>query len=77
MFHREDDFHRNARDVRANLSVLCHALHATTVLNQNHPVAILVPITPSGYDRYTTKDKRIAAAKKLFAQAIRRLRTPT
>ena len=76
MFHKEDDYHRSFRATRANLSTLCHALTATAILDRNHPIAILVPIEPSGYDRYTTKDKRLAAAKKLFQDAIKRLKTP-
>ena len=76
MFHREDDFHRNFRNARADLAVLCHTDHATTILNFGHPVAIIVPIEPSGYDRYTTKDKRLAAAKRRFDAALKTLRTP-
>ena len=75
MFHREDNFHRNFRNARADLSALCHAPTATTILDRNHPIAIIVPIEPSGYDRYTTKDKRLAAAKRRFEAALKALRT--
>ena len=76
MFHGEDDSHRSFRNARADLSALCHAPTATTILNSGHPIAIIVPIQPSGYDRYTTKDKRLAAAKRHFEAALKELRTP-
>ena len=75
MYHQEDQYHRSFRATRATLSALCHAVTATTILDRNHPIAILVPIEESGYDRYTTKDKRNAKTKKLFDDAIKRLRT--
>jgi antitoxin (DNA-binding transcriptional repressor) of toxin-antitoxin stability system len=76
MYCPQDETHRSFRDARADLSALCHAPTATTILDRNHPIAIIVPIEPSGYDRYTTKDKRLAAAKRRFDAALKTLRTP-
>ena len=76
MYHQEDQYHRSFRATRATLSALCHAVTATTILDRNHPIAILVPIEESGYDRYTTKDKRLADAKRRFDTAVKGLRTP-
>ena len=76
MYCPQDETHRSFRDARADLAVLCHTNHATTILNFGHPVAIIVPIEPSGYDRYTTKDKRLAAARRRFDAALKTLRTP-
>ena len=76
MFCKEDETHRSFRNARANLSALLIAKHATVILNSGHPVAILVPFTQAGYDSYTTKDKRLAAAKARFQAALKELRTP-
>lgn len=76
MFCPEDETHRSARNARANLSTLCTAPQATVILNSGHPVAILVPVDANGSDYYTTKDKRLARANKLFHEALKGLRTP-
>jgi antitoxin (DNA-binding transcriptional repressor) of toxin-antitoxin stability system len=75
MYHRQDELHRNARNVRANLSDLCHAEHATVILNQGRPVAILTPIDTTGLYTPGPKDRKFAAAKKRFHAALERLRT--
>ena len=75
MFCHEDETHRNARNVRANLSDLCHAEKATVILNQHRPVAILVPIDTLGLYNPGPKDRKFAAAKKRFHAALDRLRT--
>jgi len=75
MYCREDETHRNARNVRANLSDLCHAEHATVILNQHRPVAILTPVDTTGLYNPGPKDRRLAAAKKRFHAALQRLRT--
>jgi len=76
MFSKEDETHRSFRNARANLSALCQATKATIIMSQGHPNAILVPFEQAGYDRYTTKDKRLAAAKRRFEAALKELRTP-
>lgn len=76
IFCHEDQFHRSARNVRANLSDLCHAAHATVILNQRRPVAILTPVDTTGLYKPGPKDRKFAAAKKRFHAALQRLRTP-
>jgi antitoxin (DNA-binding transcriptional repressor) of toxin-antitoxin stability system len=75
MYCKEDETHRSFRKARAELAMLCHAQHATIIMNDGHPVAILVPFEKAGYDRYTTKDKRLAAARTRFEGALKALRT--
>jgi len=75
MYCKQDETHRSARDVRANLSALCHAKEATVILDRAQPTAILVPIDTKGLYHVTPKDRRFAAAKKRFRAALDRLRT--
>lgn len=70
-----DADHLTFREARANLSALCHAQKAKVILCDRNPTAIIVPLEPSGYDRYTTKDHRLAAAKRRFNAALQELRT--
>jgi len=75
MYCKPDADHLTFSDARANLATLCHAQQATVIMNYGHPVAILVPFEQAGYDRYTTKDKRLAAARRRFEAALKELRT--
>jgi len=76
MFCQQDETHRTARNARENFSTLCHAAHATVILNQGRPVAILTPIDTNGLYNPGPKDRKFAAAKKRFHAALEQLRTP-
>lgn len=76
MYHEEDEFHRSFRNARANLSGLCHSDHASVILHHYKPAAILVPYKPTAPSKPGPKDKGIAKAKRDFAAALERLRTP-
>lgn len=66
---------RTARDVRSNFSHVCSTDHATIILNNGHPVAILTPIDTRAVYHVGPKSKHIAACRRSFLAALEQLRT--
>jgi len=66
---------RTSRDVRAHFSQVCKADTATIVLDFERPMAIITPIDGANIHNPGPKNKKIAAARKLFLAALNELRT--
>lgn len=75
MFMQPSPTAKNFRDARAHLTQACHATHATIILDRHSPVAILVPLDTVGLYSPGPKDRKLAAARKLFNAALEHLRT--